>query len=183
MKVITWAPGSNHEYDTLFSDLRELHYQDQSHRLWKNYSGESFSYAGIVACTIYFDDNNVPELCSSISNRECWPSSAYRILNRMWKPNNKKSFLKRVSDCVGQSVISQIAWLDKHTDYQLCFASRQTGHWNTWTLNSFKNDFNLSFKKDQYKYLTCPNECENTCWQNIIYRGNDQILDQWKRQQ
>jgi hypothetical protein len=181
MQVVTWAPGTNLEYDLLFNSLREKHFQDQNHRLWKNYSTDAFLHSGIIACTIYFDADGIPELCSSISNRECWPATAYRMLNRMWKANNKKSFLRRISDCVGQSVISQIKWLDNNTDYQLCFASRQTGYWDDWTLNSFKNDFNLIFKNDMYKYLTCPNECEDTCWQKIIYQGNEQILDQWKR--
>ena len=154
MKVITWAPGSDKEHDDLFDSLREIQYNDRSHRLWNNYSKNSFEYAGIVANTIYFDDNGVPELCSTISSRECWPDTAYRILNRAWKSNNKKTFLREISDCMGQSVHSQIDWLRQNTDCKLYFISRQTDNWDSWVIDNFKRQFNLMFKTDSYKYLT-----------------------------
>jgi hypothetical protein len=181
MHVETWAPGSQPELDQLFNDLRETHHNDHSHRLWKNYSLDSFAHAGIVANTIYFDDNDVPELCSSISSRECWPAGAYRILNRAWKANNKKAFIREISDCMGQSVHSQVKWLAEHTHSQLHFVSRQTDHWDEWVIRNFKRQFNLDFATDTYKYLTCPNECDDTCWQRIIYNGNKSLLAEWKR--
>jgi hypothetical protein len=27
----------------------------------------------------------------------------------------------------------------------------------------------------------CPNECDDTCWQRIIYAGDESLLEQWKR--
>ena len=181
MTVITWRPGTSTEYDQLFDNLRELHYNDHTHRLWKNYSKNSFDYAGIVANTIYFDNNNVPEVCSTIGSRECWPAGVYRILNRTWKANNKKTFLKKISDSMGQTIISQINWLRENTDCELYFASRQTKNWEKWGVENLKSQFNLIFNFTEHKYLTCPNECDDTCWQNIIYYGNENLLTQWKR--
>jgi hypothetical protein len=181
MRVETWEKGSVPELDLLFDQLREQQYQDRSHRLWQNYSKTSFEHAGIIACTIYFDDDNLPELCSSIASRTCWPTDAFRILNRAWKPNNKKLFLRKISDCMGKSAISQINWLAKNTDCKLYFVSRQTDHWDHWVISNFKSQFKLEFETDAYKYLTCPNESDNTCWQTIIYNGNLELLEQWKR--
>ena len=179
MKTITWAPGTCKEYDELFESLRAQHYADITHRLWKNYAKDAFK--NVAALTIHFDDNGIPELCSSIASRTCWPTDAFRILNRVWKPNNKKLFLRKISDCVGESTISQIEWLDKNTDCKLYFISRQTNHWDSWVISNFESQFNLEFKTDAYKYLTCPNECDDTCWQTIIYNGNLELLEQWKR--
>ena len=179
MRTITWAPGTDDALDNLFDNLREQQYQDRTHRLWKNYSKDPFEYA--IALSIHFDDNDVPELCSSIASRTCWPTGAFRILNRAWKPNNKKLFLRKISDCMGKSSISQIEWLDKNTDCKLYFVSRQTNHWDNWVISNFRSQFNLEFETDAYKYLTCPNECDDTCWQTIIYNGNLELLEQWKR--
>jgi hypothetical protein len=179
MTTITWAPGSNPEMDKLFDTLREIQFNDHTHRYWKNYDVDSFKY--VVALTIYFDENDLPESCSSISNRDCWPKNAYRILNRTWKANNKKPILKQISNCMGEMVLSQIAWLKTNTNYELYFLSRQTNHWEKWAIANFKKQFDIDFNLSNYKYLTCPNECDDTCWQSIVYNGNIQLLEQWKR--
>ena len=179
MRTITWAPGTDPEHDALFEQLRQVQYNDHTHRLWKNYGLDSFK--DVSALTIYFDDNGVPEVCASILARECWPNTAYRILNRAWKPNNKKQFLRRISDSMGQAVRSQIAWLHDNTDSKLYFISRQTTGWEEWMITHFKKDFDVEFKTDNYLYLTCPNECDDTCWQKIIYSGDEQLLTNWKR--
>lgn len=180
MHTISWAPGSKPKLDRLFNDLREQHYNDHSHRLWKNYSEKEFNFIQPVALTIYFDDNEIPEICSSISTRDCWPKGVYRIHNRVWKPNNKKTFLTRVSDSMGYSAKSQIRWLTRNTDCKLYFISRQTSKWEEWMIKHFEKDFNIHFKTDNFKYLTCPNECDDTCWQKIIYNGNSTLLNYWK---
>jgi hypothetical protein len=181
MKTTTWAPGTDVALDQLFDDLREQQYQDCSHRLWKNYSKENFNSA--VALTICFNDLDEPEMCSSISSRECWPSGAYRILNRLWKHSNKIAYPRVMSNSFGSSAQSQIDWLKSNVDCQLYFISRQTDNWEQWCINNFFDRFNLEFKTDNYKYLTCPNECDDTCWQKIIYNGNKSILSQWKKLQ
>lgn len=181
MKVITWIPGTNKEMDDLFDSLREKQYQDKTHRLWKNYGRDEFYYNLPEANTVFFDDDGIPELCSSILYRPCWPKKCYRILNRAWKPNNRKKFLKKISDCMGETVKDQINWLKENKDPELIFVSRQTDNWNDWVIENFKTQFNIEFKNDDNKYLTCPNECDDSCWQKIIYIGNPEILKSWKK--
>ena len=79
MKTITWAPGTDPAHDELFESLRAKHHADTSHRLWKNYAKEAFK--DVAALTIYFDKDGVPEVCSSTTQRTCWPQGAYRIHN------------------------------------------------------------------------------------------------------
>jgi len=180
MRVETWVPGSNPELDFIFDKLREDQFQDNSHRLHKNYSRGAFEHAGIVANTICFNNNNEPEMCSTISSRDCWPTNAYRILNRTWKTSNKKQIMPEISQAMGFTTVNQIKWLNTNTTHQLYFISRQTDNWMTWVVNNFAKQFNLEFKIAKNKYLTCPNECDDTCWQHIIYNGNHDILKIWK---
>ena len=181
MQTITWAPGTNPEYDILFEKLRAEHYADTSHRLWENYSREYFDSGLVVALTICFNDNGVPEMCSSISARDCWPTGAYRILNRLWKHSNKIVYPRVMSKSFGLSAESQINWLKQNTDCGLHFISRETSNWEKWVIRNFNDVYNISFQTDNYKYLTCPNECDDTCWQKIIYNGDPALLEQWKR--
>ncbi len=181
MNSTTWVPGTNNTLDQLFDDLREQHYQDRSHRLWKNYSKENFDSA--IALTICFNDTGEPEMCSSISSRECWPKGVYRILNRLWKHSNKIAYPRVMSSSFGSSAHSQIEWLKNNTEHRLYFISRQTDNWEQWCIKNFKDRFSLPFKTDNYKYLTCPNECDDTCWQHIIYNGDETVLAQWKKHQ
>lgn len=181
MRAETWAVGTCLELDTLFDNLRENQYQDRSHRLWKNYSKENFN--NVIALTICFDKNETPEMCSSISLKSCWPKNTYRILNRLWKASNKIAYPRSMSASFGVSAQSQIDWLQNNTDYQMHFISRQTDNWEQWCITNFQDKFGLKFKTDNYKYLTCPNECDSTCWQNIIYNGDEEILSQWKKRQ
>lgn len=178
MNTITWKPGENSELDKLFDDLREKQYQDKTHRLWKNYSREFLQYT--VALTICFDDNNIPEMCSSIASRNCWPNGAYRILNRLWKANNKIAFPRRMSPSFGHSAISQITWLRENTECELYFISRQTPHWEKFVVDEFKTQHNILWQTNENKYLTCPNECDDTCWQKVLYNGNQELLKTWK---
>ena len=179
MNTITWAPGTDLKMDLLFDQLREQQYNDRSHRLWKNYSKDSFDFA--VALTICFNDNDEPEMCSSIASRDCWPVNAYRILNRLWKHSNKIKFPRVMSPSFAESAKSQIEWLAHNTNCELYFISRQTDNWEEWVIKNFQEVYGVGFKTDNYKYLTCPNECDDTCWQKIIYNGNEQLLTQWKQ--
>lgn len=179
MKAITWKPGTNLELDTLFDQLREKQHQDRSHRLWKNYARDSFN--SVAALTIYFNANNEPELCSSITNKDCWPVDAYRILNRTWKPADRLGWPRGVRQNFGSTIQSQINWLKENTNCKLHFISREKSNWEDWCIESFLK-IGHEFKKDNYKYLTCSNECDNSCWQAIIYNGDEELLTQWKRQ-
>jgi len=178
MKAITWKPKSDKYLDELFESLRQKQHSDKSHRYWSNYGPDFYKFS--VALTICFDDNDVPEMCSSIASRDCWPIGAYRILNRLWKHNNKILFPRTMSPSFSESAKSQISWLKENTDYKLFFMSRQTNNWEDFALENFYN-YGLSFLKDKYFYLTCPNECDDTCWQKILYNGDSNLLEQWKR--
>lgn len=180
MRAVTWRPGDRADFDNLFHKLREEQYQDQSHRLWKNYSKESFDNA--VAFTICFDDNEVPEMCASIASRDCWPSGAYRILNRLWKPNNRIAFPRKMSRSFGNTTVSQLAWLRTNMkDCKLPFISRQSNNWQQFVIKEMQEQDNVTWHTDSYKYLTCPNECDDTCWQHILYQGDESLLLNWKR--
>ena len=181
MRTETWAKGTSSKLDKLFDDLREQQYQNREHRLWKNYSKESFDSA--VALTICFNDNEEPEMCSSIASRDCWPNNSFRILNRLWKHSNKISYPRVMSNSFGYTARSQVDWLQNNTNCKLYFISRQTDNWEEWCIKNFRNRFELMFKTDNYKYLTCPNEYDGTCWQKIIYYGDESLLTQWKRHQ
>lgn len=181
MNTITWKPGSDTKLDDLFDSLREKQHQDRSHRLWKNYSLEYWNDAGIIANTICFDKNNTPEVCSTISSRPCWPVGVFRIYNRTWKCSNKKQFLRTVTPAMALAGKSQIEWLETYVNSELYFISRETDNWQEWMINSFYNTHAMEFKMDNYLYLTCPNDCDNSCWQKIIYNGKEDLLKQWQR--
>ena len=178
MRTIIWAPGTEPVYDRIFDELREQHYNDHSHRLWKNYAKEAFK--DVAALSIYYGEDSKPEVCSSTTQRDCWPVGAYRIHNRVWKASNKKQFLRKVSPSMGYSAKTQIEWLKEHKQPKLFFISRQTNNWDDWMIEHFK-EYDIHFKTDNYMYLTCPNECDDTCWQRIIYAGDESLLEQWKR--
>lgn len=182
MNAVTWKPGSDYELDSLFETLREKRYQDRTHHLWKNYSKEEIEkWSGSIAYTICFDDQNNPEMCSTISSRACWPKNTYRILNRLWKNSNLINYPVIMSPSFGYTAKSQIDWLCSNTDYDLYFISRQKENWERWVIRMFKQHYNLNFQTDNYKYLTCPNECDDTCWQKIIYSGDLKVLEKWQR--
>lgn len=181
MRAVTWSPGSDDELDKLFDYLREEQHKDKSHRLWQNYSKLYWDDAGIVANTISFNDEDEPEVCSTISSRTCWPKDVYRIYNRTWKCSNKKSFLKTVTPAMGLAGKSQIHWLKHNTNCKLHFISRQTDNWQQWMIDSFRKSHQITLKMDNYFYLTCPNCEDPSCWQRIIYNGSKKILDKWQR--
>lgn len=180
MKTYTWAPGTDSYLDDIFNQTREEHYQSIEHRLRENYSKHSFDYADIVAYTIAFNDNDVPEICSTIANRPCWPGPAYRILNRLWKHTNKVKHSTFISEAMVSNVISQVQWLEENTDCELYFISRQTDNWMKWVSTKFSEQYDINFTIAEDKYLTCPNECDDSCWQRIIYIGDKEILSEWK---
>lgn len=180
MRTYTWVPGSDSNLDSIFEEAREEHYHTIEHRLKENYSKNSFDYAGIVANTISFNENGDPEICSTISTRTCWPHGAYRILNRTWKHRNKKPIMLEISQAMGQATLSQVTWLNNNVDCKLYFISRQTNNWMKWVQRNFKKQFDLDFKIGTNKYLTCPDECNDACWQHILYNGNSKILKSWK---
>lgn len=179
MNTITWRPGTDPKLDSLFDDLREQHYQDRTHRLWKNYHRDAFKE--VSALTICFDDKGIPEMCSSILVRDCWPAGAVRVLNRLWKSNNKINYPRTMSASWGLSAQSQFEWMKENLDHDLCFISRQSNNWQDFTRQEFARQFKIHWSSDNFRYLTCSNEDDESCWQHILYLGNEKLLEKWKR--
>lgn len=179
MKCLTWRPGSNKELDDLFDRYREIQASNQGHKLSKNYTRDFYSFS--IAFTIAFSDKDEPEICSSIASRDCWPVNAYRILNRLWKtPNYRVKHSKFISEAMAENARSQITWLKENTDCELYFISRETSNWMKWTAYKFQHQHKIDFKIGPNKYLTCPNETHDSCWQSILYNGDSNLLKYWK---
>lgn len=179
-EAVTWLPGTNSELDSLFDRLRLDQYKNRSHRLWYNYDRSIITSS--VALTICFNKEGNPELCSGITERTCWPKGAYRILNRLWKVEYLRLSGRpvKMSASFGLSANSQINWLKENTDCKLYFMSRETQNWQNFAIRSMK-DYGINVVTDQYLYLTCPDDKDKTCWQSIIYNGDETLLELWQR--
>lgn len=177
LKSITWNKGNNPDLDDLFDQLRQKRYEDKSHRLWANYDKKFLDH--VEALTICFEDD-IPIICSSISYRSCWPNDVYRILNRTWKSGKQRKYSKTVGPRILNIVASQTQWLNNNRKPSLTFISRQTVKWTTFVAVGLR-EFGMDYKTDEYFYLTCPNECDQTCWQKIVYTGDESKLQEWKR--
>lgn len=179
MRCETWIPGSNQELDKLFDHLRQKRYENRDHPLWKNYSESAFS--NCVILSIAFDNNDNPEFCGSALTRSCWPATAYRIVNRVWKINPEHGLVNQLKPSGGLMMHSQINWLKENTDCNLIFISREGPSWQKFTIDQCKKNFNLEFKTDSYKYCTCLTPNDESCWQHIIYQGEESVLVNWNR--
>jgi hypothetical protein len=174
----TWIPGSDTQLDILFETLRSQQYNNKKDPLWKNYEANIFPQC--TALSIAFKDD-IPEICGSIMIRDCWPVNTYRILNRMWKCSPRLAMLKKMSPTIASMVKDQMAWLSANTDMELVFISREAENWQSFTMNTLQKDYGLEFKTDNYRYQTCAVALDATCWQHIIYRGNQSLLSQWNK--
>jgi hypothetical protein len=161
----TWIPGTNKDLDILFDILRHRQHNNKKDPLWNNYGPKIFTRC--TALSITFKDD-IPEVCGSIMTRDCWPRNTYRILNRMWKCDDRLGMLKKVSPTIADMVRSQIAWLTENLNADLVFISRETENWQPFTMKSLHRDHGLEFKTDNYRYQTCDTIGDNSCWQYII---------------
>ena len=174
-----WVPGTRTDLDALFDHLRKQRYRDTDHPLWKNYAKEEFSKCTILS--IVFDSKGNPEFCSSVIQRDCWPKDAYRLINRVWKINPTPGPIKQLKPSGGVMLHSQIEWLKQHTDCRLVFVSRKGPLWQRFAINQYKKYFDLEFKTDAYKYCTCETPNDESCWQHIIYQGDESVLANWTK--
>ncbi len=178
ISTVTWKPGTNKELDDIFDRERSIQFQSD-HRLAKNYSDDFYKFS--VAFTIAFNDQQEPEICSSIARRACWPLGVYRIMNRLWKTENHRvAHSKFISEAMAGNARSQIDWLKNNADCKLLFISREKSNWMQWVSDKFLSQYDIKFEIAKNKYLTCPNELDSSCWQNIIYIGDHTYLDHWK---
>ena len=175
--VKIWTPGSDSYLDELFENLRQNQHNNKTDPLAVNYNKYLFERS--AAFSIAFDETGDPTHCSSIIRRDCWPDRVYRILNRMWKIK-RIPITKFVSPQICLMVSEQVKWLQNNTDSKLVFVSRQYNHWQSMLIRDFKKYSDLTFDTNNYKYQTCPNSDDDSCWQHIIYHGDDSLLNSWK---
>jgi len=174
----TWIPGTDKYLDDLFESLRHTFYTSQNHSLWSNYNKEHFKTCD--ALTISFQ-NDQPLFCASILSRNIWPDGVYRIMNRYWRIGENLPLIKKISEGTAAITKNQIQWLKENTNFELAFISRQYDNWQRYVIEQYKTHYQIDFKKDNYNYCTCENLSDDTCWQKIVYIGNEDVLTHWTR--
>lgn len=177
-----WKQGSSPSLDVLFEQLRIQQFSDTTHPLHSNYNLFNFQEALVLSITF---DNDIPVCCSSILNRNCWPKNTYRILNRFWKVKSERFILLNTGNKmlrISHAIKSQLEFCQNNLDAELIFISRYENNWQKFMLDCIKNNTNYVWNKDvNYRYQTCDNAEDDTCWQSIIYYGNTEILKNWTR--
>lgn len=197
MWALTWRPGTDDLYDPLFEHLRERHYRDQTHPLWKNYNREHFQQE-CLAISIAFGNHHMPVFCGSILKRDCWPKNTYRVINRFfatgfwcadgidqdkvanWTPEQVAPIDKLALE-QGELLKSQINWLKENVECDMVFVSRESKYWQQWTVDQYRDQFGLEFKYDRHQYQVCSTPNDDSCFQRIIYQGPDELLNTWNR--
>lgn len=170
-----WIPGSDNALDAEFNRLRQIQ-ENSDHKLSSNYICSHFSNCEALSMV---EQNGKIISCSSILHREIWPKGTFRVLNRLWKPVNRV-FLTREASAVNVLMLKeQIEWLKVNRYSKLFFISRNKENWTSWAIKML-NQKGLYFKTNDKKYLTCENEDDLSCWQKIIYQGDDSLLYLWK---
>jgi len=177
-----WVPGTDAELDSLFEQLRVQQYNDTAHPLHKNYAAETFKECSVLSITF---DNDQPVVVSSILARSCWPKNVYRILNRFWKVyEHRLTALDRSAKAtaLSETTKAHVEYVENTLKADLVFMSRQYDHWQNLAVYYLKEKTGIEFKYDDYRYLVCDNSQDQTCWQRIAYKGNEQLLTQWQKQ-
>jgi len=182
MYIEIWIPGTDAELDKLFEQLRIQQHSDITHPLYKNYSAQDFKSCAALSITF---DNNDPIVASSILARTCWPKNTYRILNRFWKVHEHRlTALDRSTKAtaLSETAKAHVAYAENTLEADLVFMSRQYDHWQNLAVHYLKEKTGIEFKYDNYRYLVCDNSQDQTCWQRIAYKGDEQLLTQWQKQ-
>ena len=177
-----WIPGTDAELDRLFEQLRNQQHNDISHPLYKNYSSEIFKACAALSITF---DKDQPVVASSILSRTCWPKNSYRILNRFWKVHKHRlTALDRSAKvtALSETAKAHVEYAEHTLKADLVFISRQYNHWQNLAVYYLKEKTGIDFKYNDCRYLVCDNPQDQTCWQRIAYKGNEQLLTQWQKQ-
>jgi hypothetical protein len=180
MYIKIWKPGEDLELDQLFEVLRIQQHSDTSHPLYRNYRKDAFKECSALSITF---DNDQPIVVGSILTRNCWPKNAYRIVNRFWKVHEHRlPHLDRNHGMTvfGKTVEAHVNYAEQELNAELVFISRQHDNWQGFTKKILATKLCLEFKYNDSRYLTCENEHDETCWQKILYRGNEDLLTDWK---
>jgi hypothetical protein len=175
MKFHIWTPNTNSELDDKFHNLRQNQFSS-GHNLRLNYSKKDFDEC--LKLTMVEDSSGKMLACASILQRDIWPNGVYRILNRLWKPHNKIFIVKDIAEAIVVLMTNQIDWLKTNTDVKLYFISRQKLNWTTWAIEKSKKA-GFMFSTDVRFFQTCKFATSDKCWQQIIYNGDQSLLDSW----
>jgi hypothetical protein len=175
-RVTTWT--NDDTLDAIYEKLRRQHYIKSGHRLYKNYSSKHINE--VSAKSIYWGHSGEPEIVASILSRPCWPENTYRILNRLWKPALLTNPIFDISEGFSKLIEDQISWCELRGAEGFFMSRQGNTAWRQWAVAKFKEQTDLEFYLPDEKFLTCNDESDDSCWQNIIYVGNKEKLSQWK---
>jgi len=177
-QAITWTVDP--VLDAIYEDLRKKHYVNVGHRLYKNYSNNHVNE--VSAKTIYWGHSGEPEIVCSILARPCWPENTYRILNRLWKPKMLTGPIFDISEGFAKVLEDQLNWCQLRNAAGVFMSREGDGNWQQWAGERLSAMTNLEFAMPEEKFLTCNNEQDTSCWQRILYHGDETVLENWSKQ-
>jgi hypothetical protein len=171
--------GQDNKLFQLFEEYRAAEAR-QSHSLAVNYSDQNYFLDKQIRFFIGFD-NDVPVVFSSIFRLDWWPSGAYRILNRLWKPRKNNSITKTIDPLFFKMVTAQIDWLAAQPDFKVAFVSRQGNSKKYLKYFAEQNKINgNNMNEYELPIKTCQGpDCD--CLQNIVYIGDRAVLEGWPK--
>lgn len=175
-KAVTWVKDS--KLDNLYESLRIKH-SSTNHRLRKNYSEEHVRE--VTAKSIYWGLDGEPKIVCSILTRPCWPNNVYRILNRLWKTELNTGDVFDIDIGFGRLIESQVDWCLENGAHGVFMSRQSNADWKSWALPIFVKQTGINFSSPDNKFLTCSNESDKTCWQQILYYGDLHLLNTWKQ--
>jgi hypothetical protein len=80
----------------------------------------------------------------------------------------------------GNVIEAQLNYCYQHLNAELVFMSRQYNNWQKFAQDILMKHINILFEYDSQSYLTCNNINDDTCWQKIMYHGNQSLLKDWR---
>jgi len=175
-KVITWTVDP--VLDSIYETLRIKQY-NKNHRLSNNYSKDHT--IEVVAKSIYWGEDSVPKIVSSVLHRSCWPNNVFRILNRLWKTELNSGPTFNIDKGFGLMIENQIEWCLENGAPGMFMSRQSTSNWQSWAQPIFIQQTGIEFVAPPEKFLTCDNEANLDCWQHILYYGDLPLLNTWKR--
>ena len=174
--VSTWE--HDEILDSIYDHLREIHYSKKNLKLHSNYSREHNKE--LSAKSIYWDSNKNPKIICSILQRSCWPTGVFRILNRLWKPDINSGGIKTIDPGFGLLIQHQLEWCLAHGATGVFISRSVLGNWRSWAAKHFQKEIQIDFYIPNNLYLTCDNENDKSCWQEILFHGDKTLLNKWK---
>ena len=163
----------------LFEESRALE-ASQTNSLAVNYSDQNYFLDQQIRFFIGFD-KDVPVVFSSIFRLDWWPEGAYRILNRLWKPNKNATIKKTIDPLFFIMVTAQTEWLSTQPNFKVAFVSRQGNSKKYLKYFAEQNNCNgNNMNEFDLPIRTCQGpDCD--CLQNIVYIGDRAVLEGWPK--